>query len=439
MKTFFPFGTLKPANLLITILLSLTGFSQTIPELVFNNPVLINGSSCQDGAIYRFSNVTTGANALDAIVEVKGRSASDVILQCIDSSGVGWTKAFQPTIGIPNVGANREWWVDFEMQFVTAGTTIARNIDTFYITGLDIDGDGSHLNEWQEMKKAKQVQMSTGTSLVSSLLNTVIDLLDLNNNGSDYRVNGPITNYGNIDTASASVMATYKYVKKDRIRFKIGGKTNSGGGSSAQGGMRMNSLWFKQFSLAQNTSLPLNLVDFNATLNKSKVDLTWTTSGEKNVSHFELERSTDGVNYGMKALVFAYGNTSENKTYSFSDNINIVQNGMLYYRLRSVDADGKTQLSQVRIIRIGKQTGILNLIIYPNPASDELRISVPAAWQNKEVVLEVFNQNGQKLKAFRNGNASQTEVMTINDISKGLYFLRASCGTETAEQKFIKK
>ena len=438
MKTYLPFGIFKSANLLIGILLSFTSFSQTIPELVFNNPVLISGSNCQNGAKYRFSNVTTGANALDAIIEVKGRSASDVVLQCIDSSGVGWNKAFQPTIGVPNVGPNREWWVEFEIQFVNAGTTTSKRIDTFYVTGLDIDGDGNHLNEWSEMQKAKQLQLSSGTALVSNLLSSVVDLLNLDNDGNDYRVNGPTTNYSAIDTSSAAVMATCKFVSKDKIRFKLGGKT-TGGGTSAQGSMRMNSLWFKQFSLAPNSTLPLNLLSFNATLNKSKVDLTWTTSGEKNVSHFEVERSTDGVNYDMKALVFAYGNTSENKTYSFADNINNVQNGVFYYRLRSVDEDGKSQLSQIRIIRISKQTEGLKLILYPNPVSNELRVSLPASWQNKEVVLEVYNQNGQQLKSLRNSNASQTEVVTVNDLSQGFYFLKASSGTETIQQRFIKK
>ncbi len=439
MKKSVPFGLSKLLSLLIAVLLSFTSFSQTIPELVFNNPILINGTSCQDGAKYRFPNVTTGANALDAIIEVKGRSAGDVILKCIDSSGVGWNKSFQPTIGIPNVGANREWWVEFEMQFVVAGTNTAKKIDTFYVTGLDIDGDGSHLNEWVLMQKANQVQLASGSSLISSLLSSVVDLLDLNNNGSDYRVNGPTTNYSAIDTGSAAVMATYKFAGKDKIRFKLGGKTNAGGGSSATGAMRMNSLWFKQFSFTPNSTLPLTLIDFNAILNKSKVDLKWTTSAEKNLSHFELEKSTDGINYSEAALIFAFGNSNVDRTYTFSDNINNLQSSIIYYRLRSVDADGKSQLSQVRIIRVGKQAELLNISLYPNPASNELRISVPAAWQNKEVVLEVFNQNGQKLRAFRNGNANQTEVLTIQDLAPGFYFLKAGCGTETAQQRFIKK
>jgi hypothetical protein len=437
MKTIVPNSWLKPTIILTALLLSFASFSQTIPELVFTNPVLISGTAGQDGAKYRFSNVTTGTNALDAIVEIKGRSANDVVLKSIDSSGVGWNKAFQPTLGIPGVGANREWWMEFKLEFVNAGTNNKKKIDTFYVTGLDIDGDGSHLNEWAEMKKAKQLQVASTSNLVSSLLATVIDLLNLDNDGNDYRVNGPTTNYGSIDTGGTAVMATYKYAKKDQIEFKIGGKTNSTGGSSAAGGMRMNSLWFKQFSLTQST-LPVSLVDFSAILNKNKVDLKWITATEKNASRFEIERSTDGTNYNQVAMAFAYGNTSENKTYSFSDDINNVQSSMIYYRLRSVDMDGKSQLSQVRIIRIGKQGEMLKMVIYPNPVSSELRITIPEEWQNKQVLMEVFNQNGQKLKTLKINHISQTETIAVNDLAKGFYCVKATCGSEVAQQKFIK-
>jgi len=437
MKTILPSSQLKTTNLLIALFVTFAGFTQTVPEMVFKNPVLISGTAGQNGAKYRFSNVTTGANALDVIVEIRGRSANDVVLKSIDSTGLGWDKAFQPALGIPNVGANREWWMEFRMQFVYAGTTNARNLDTFYVTGIDIDGDGNHLNEWAEMKKAKQLQLAPTTSLLSNVMATAVDLVNSDNDGTDFRVNGPTTNYGSIDTGSTAVMATTKYVSKDKIDFRLGGKTNATGGSSGNTGIRLNSLWFKQFTLTQMT-LPLSLIDFNATLNKSKVDLKWTTVDERNVSHFEIEKSTDGVNYSQEGLVFAYGNTTEKKNYSFSDDIANVQSNIVYYRLRSLDIDGKSQLSQIRVIRISKQNAEISLITYPNPTSSELRVTVPAVWQNKEVAIEVYNTNGQRVKAVRTASMSQTETISVRELSNGIYIIKASCGSEAAQQKFIK-
>ena len=99
---------------------------------------------------------------------------------------------------------------------------------------------------------------------------------------------------------------------------------------------------------------------FTAMLNNTKADLKWTTASENNLSHFILEKSTDGKDFKAACVVFAYGNTSELMNYNFSDkNINLSQAGVIYYRLRSVDNNGKTELSETKIIRVGKQTNNL--------------------------------------------------------------------------------
>jgi hypothetical protein len=42
----------------------------------------------------------------------------------IDAADMGWTKAFQPQLGIAgNVPVNQDWWMDFEMRFYNAGTS----------------------------------------------------------------------------------------------------------------------------------------------------------------------------------------------------------------------------------------------------------------------------------------------------------------------------
>src|SRR5512141_691470 len=71
--------------------------SQPIPELVFQNPTLISGTAGQDGAIYKFANVASG---IDATIKIVGRSSNSVVLSTIDSTGIGWSKAFQPVVGI---------------------------------------------------------------------------------------------------------------------------------------------------------------------------------------------------------------------------------------------------------------------------------------------------------------------------------------------------
>jgi hypothetical protein len=169
------------------------------------------------------------------------------------------------------------------------------------------------------------------------------------------------------------------------------------------------------------------------------VDLKWSTASEMNVSHFGIERSTDGSNFSDAGTVFAYGNTTVESDYMFADNISNVQSSVIYYRLRSEDVDGKTQYSEIRIIRNNKQTNnSIAIATYPNPVTNELRITIPANWQNKKAVYEIITLNGQVIKKNETSNSSQTETVNVSSLTAGIYFVRVSCEGQTAQQKIVK-
>jgi hypothetical protein len=118
----------------------------------------------------------------------------------------------------------------------------------------------------------------------------------------------------------------------------------------------------------------------------------------------------------------------------------VSQASVIYYRLRTVDVDGKSGYSATRIIRIGKQTGqTISILTYPNPVSNELRITLPDNWQNKKVTFEIFNANGQVSKRTESANSGQTETLNVSNLVRGFYFVRASCEGQTAQQKIIKQ
>ncbi|MBC7873217.1 MAG: T9SS type A sorting domain-containing protein [Ferruginibacter sp.] len=430
---------MKNFTLLVsTLLLGTMAFCQTIPELVFKNPVYVAGSSAPgtNGAKYKFSNVASG---VDAIIEIKGRSSSAVVLTSIDSTSIGWDRAFQPIVGIPSVGANQEWWMEFRMEFYVAGTNTKKTLDKFYATGIDIDGDNGNLSEWAEMRKANKLILATVSTLDTSVLALLPDPETVAGD-KDYRIDGPTTNYTNIDTAGTAVMAVYEFVSKKKIDFKLGGKTNSSGGSSSGG--RMNSMWFKNFSItAPFTTLPVTLSSFTAMLGKNdKVSLKWSADTETNINHYMVERSEDGNNYTDIGMVFSVGNTSWNTDYEYTDNITSVKSSVIYYRLRYVNTDGQFKYTMVRIVRISKLAeNNISIITYPNPVSNEIRITVPAAWQQKKVVYELFSINGQPAKRIETASSSQTETMNISSLNSGIYVIKVTCEGKSAQQRIVKQ
>jgi len=187
-------------------------------------------------------------------------------------------------------------------------------------------------------------------------------------------------------------------------------------------------------------TLPVKMTSFTATLNINKADLKWTTASEMNVSHFVVEKGFDGSDFNAAGIVFANGNTNSKMNYSFSDNVNTNQDGLIYYRLRSVDVDGKSQYSGTRIIRLGKTSiNTLTVSAYPNPVTSELRVMIPNEWQNKKVVYELYNNNGQVAKRIEAVSGSQTETIRVDGLASGLYVVRVSCNGDIAQQNIVKQ
>ena len=68
--------------------------------------------------------------------------------------------------------------------------------------------------------------------------------------------------------------------------------------------------------------------------------ISWTTNTESGLAdRFEIERSTDGINYSKVGVVSATANTFSNTSYSFTESnpYGGIDAGTIYYRLKSVN------------------------------------------------------------------------------------------------------
>jgi hypothetical protein len=189
------------------------------------------------------------------------------------------------------------------------------------------------------------------------------------------------------------------------------------------------------------STLPAKIISFTATLaSTDRANLHWSTASELNVSHFVVEKSTDAVNYYEAGMVLAYGSALDKADYTFNDNLAAINSPVVYYRLRTVDNNGKNQYSATRLLQLGKTgTSVITIMTYPNPVASELRVTIPASWQNKEVVYEVYALNGKLVSKKQTSSSSQTETINTSNLQSGLYFVKAVCGNESAQQKIVKQ
>ncbi|HVZ57035.1 MAG TPA: Ig-like domain-containing protein [Chitinophagaceae bacterium] len=185
--------------------------------------------------------------------------------------------------------------------------------------------------------------------------------------------------------------------------------------------------------------LPVTLEYFTAQLTGTSVNLTWATASEQNAGQFLVERSDDGMHYRTVALVFAAGNSVQEQHYGFKDAVASKTSGMVYYRLKCVDEDGKFTYSQVRTIRLGNRQLAGQVKAYPNPFAGEIRVTLPADWQGKAIRIELYDAGGRVVKRQDTGNASQTETLNASDLTPGLYILQVRSGTQHIENKLIKQ
>src|SRR5207248_11450917 len=119
---------------------------------------------------------------------------------------------------------------------------------------------------------------------------------------------GSQQNFQGIDTGATKVMVTVSYENTAKFSFRIGGSQT--GQVQTRASDRMNSIWFRSFTYtAPNIIMPVKLENFSATLRDKMVVLYWATTEERNVSHFVIEKSMNGVNFDEAALLFSDGNS----------------------------------------------------------------------------------------------------------------------------------
>jgi len=97
--------------------------------------------------------------------------------------------------------------------------------------------------------------------------------------------------------------------------------------------------------------LPVVISNFDVSNEGNHVLLNWTTSSESYSDYFLVERSFDGSHFVGIGKVDAQGNSSVEMDYRFMDN-ELPRKGIVYYRLRQMDLDGKARFSKTRSLRI---------------------------------------------------------------------------------------
>ncbi len=188
---------------------------------------------------------------------------------------------------------------------------------------------------------------------------------------------------------------------------------------------------FSQFAVGggANGVLPLQLINFNASVQNNNVQLLWSTAQEFNMLKYEIEKSSNGIAYNKIGEVAAHN--SYINQYNFND---VLNNGTIFYRLKIISTDGSSKWSKVVVVN-SKNTSAL--AAFPNPVVNEVYVTHKKATVN--ATMELFAITGALLlKSTIETNSTQS-TLELSNLPKGIYQLVYTNGSEKETISLLKK
>ena len=182
--------------------------------------------------------------------------------------------------------------------------------------------------------------------------------------------------------------------------------------------------------------IPVNFLYFTAQKQGQTASLlNWKTSQEINSNYFNVERSTDAVNFIYIGRVAAAGNSQVPVEYYFIDNY--PASGLNYYRLKQVDIDGHFTYTPSRLVRFDKlDVGVVKY--FPNPTNGILNIELTASMKKEAKVVNITNAAGVVMNQFKLGiNTDQFIQIDLGSYPKGVYFIQVKTESVNSTQRVV--
>lgn len=166
------------------------------------------------------------------------------------------------------------------------------------------------------------------------------------------------------------------------------------------------------------TSLPVDLLAFDAKVEDHNVEITWKTASELNNDYFTVEKSRDGHSFTAIAEVIGAGTYNAPLAYAYTDAEPGA--GVWYYRLKQTDFDGTTEVFEMKRVEMAEQV-VKMVQVYPNPTTDFVTLSGAGP------AIAVFDADGTSLSSQVSAVAKGTHVeLDLRGLENGVYYLRTN-------------
>jgi len=185
--------------------------------------------------------------------------------------------------------------------------------------------------------------------------------------------------------------------------------------------------------------VPVKLSTFTAVNKGNDALLNWKAENQAiNSSHFEIERSLNGLDFIRVGRVDVNLNSGSAATYNFTD-VNIAPlSGVAYYRIKLVDKDDKFAYSSIVAVTFNSFKNTVT--VFPNPVTNTaiLSIIIGAA---EEIKFRLYDDKGNLVlvKQIYILPGNNSFIVDMSNLAKGIYNAIITWENRTRNVKILKQ
>jgi hypothetical protein len=176
--------------------------------------------------------------------------------------------------------------------------------------------------------------------------------------------------------------------------------------------------------------------DFEGKLYNNRVLLNWSTASNQKIKYFEIEKSTDGLDFSSLNIIKKQFASNDIMNYNSSDEVNASNSYFVYYRLKTVSENGQVTYSKVVRLFIGeKEKGTVSIM--PNPVKDIMRLNI-SSFTDETIEVSIYDFAGRQMKTIHSEIRKGKSNLKISDFQgwpRGIYSVKVLLGNHV----FIKK
>jgi hypothetical protein len=435
-----------------------TGSSTVVTN--FTGGILRLGSPQTLPAVYSYYNIATvSGKQINATITIDEQVNVDMSPgmftmdddAALDQSGSSITHFFAPRISSKNVltTTDERGYVQFTIKFYLEDNTTGEQYPQDYssvpplggLEGLnyihyDIDGGAVGTGGW--FRETGVIKKVPGTVINADLGTELISYSYSDGSNSWNGFAGAVSERTGVSRCAETVAAGKFSYPQTQVTFRMGYDYYYNGTALNTQSTRQYGSRFGCFSFPHQSTLPVRLLSFSGAIKNNSAVLNWITENETNFSGYDIERSTNGINFYSLALKSIQAVGMGRYNYKHTDNLMAEAGNDFYYRLKMIDKDGRYTYSNIIVIRKDQKT--TGISIAPNPVLNNqvatIRIETTKPCFTYFNIIDMSGTIVLKQQSNVEEGNNSIHINGLDKLKPGIYWIQMNNGGEIINSKF---